>query len=54
MLLKDSPRKKCVTLPLANTDLYTSARIIISYYSSPQTKRYRYTPIRDKIAISCI
>ena len=42
MLLKDSPKKKCVTLPLANTDPYTSARIIISYYSSPQTKRYRY------------
>lgn len=42
MSLKNSPVKKCVTLPLANTDLYTSARIIISYYSSNQMKRYRY------------
>ena len=42
MSLKNSPVKKCVTLPLANTDPYTSARIIISYYSSNQMKRYRY------------
>ena len=42
MLQKDSPKKKCVILPLANTDLYTSARIIISYYSSNQMKPYRY------------
>ena len=42
MLQKDSPKKKCVILPLANKDLYTSARIIISYYSSNQTKPYKY------------
>lgn len=42
MFQKDSPKKKCVILPLANTDLYTSARIIISYYSSNQTKSYKY------------
>ena len=39
---KQNPRKKCVTLLSANTDLYTFARIIISYYSSNQMKRYRY------------
>ena len=42
MSLNKNPRKKCVTLLSANTDLYTFARIIISYYSSNQMKRYRY------------
>ena len=36
------PRKKCVTLLSENMDPSISARIIISYYSSNQTKRYRY------------
>jgi len=42
MLLNDSPKRKCVTMPLANMDPYTSARIIISYYSSTQKKSYKY------------
>ena len=42
MSLNKNPRKKCVTLLSANMDLYTFARIIISYYSSNQMKRYRY------------
>lgn len=42
MLLNDCPKRKCVTIPLANTAPYTSARIIISYYSSTQKKPYKY------------
>jgi len=42
MLLNGCPKKKCVTMPLANTAPYTSARIIISYYSSTQKKSYKY------------
>ena len=42
MLQKDSPKKKCVTLPLVNMDPFTTAHIIISYYSSNQTKPYKY------------
>jgi hypothetical protein len=42
MLLNDCPKRKCVTMSLANTDPYTSARIIISYYSSTQKKPYKY------------
>ena len=34
-------RKKCVILPLANTDLYTSDRISISYYTSPLKPSYK-------------
>ena len=42
MLLNDCPKRKCVTMPLVNTDPYTSVRIIISYYSSTQKKSYKY------------
>ena len=42
MLQKNAPRKKCVTLLSENMDPSISARIIISYYSSNRTKRYRY------------
>ena len=42
MLLNDCPKRKCVIMPLANMDPYTSARIIISYYFSTQKKPYKY------------
>ena len=42
MLQKNFPRKKCVTLLSENMDPSISGRIIISYYSSNLTKRYRY------------
>lgn len=40
--MKNSAQLKCVTLPLANMDPYTSVRTIISYYSSIQKTSYRY------------
>lgn len=39
---KRLPQEKSATLLSVNTDLYTFARIIISYYSSNQTKPYKY------------